>query len=248
MITQKLKKLIHKPDYFFIIGPGRGGTSLLASMLDFHPKLQVGFERFAFDYLLGNQIRKEEKYHIEIRLQQFDEACAEVATMNHRLWGNKITTEQIAALKECEAGAPEREVHLFEKRVVKNHKVIFVVRDGRHCVLSKMQRTDQSYEEAVERWKYATQVLRYFRDASVSLHLCRYEDIVENPRRELQTICRFLGVPYDKEMLQGPVNPKMPDMYAGKILKPVAKLTEEQLLWTNDMKSELKWLGYINEN
>ena len=38
---------------FLVIGAGRGGTSLLAGLLDFHDQLDVGFEQYSEACLAG---------------------------------------------------------------------------------------------------------------------------------------------------------------------------------------------------
>ncbi|WP_417609703.1 sulfotransferase family protein [Owenweeksia hongkongensis] len=245
-ILESLK--IKQPEYFLLIGAGRGGTSLLASMIDYHPKVKVGFERFAFDFLLGEKLESEDKNDINSRLEAFKKSCKEEAVLSKALWGNKITTEQILALEDCQNIPLNGSILEFTRKVVRSQKVIFIVRDGRHCILSKMKRTGQGYERALQRWKYSTKVLNEFSKQGVNLHLCRYEDLLQNPEGELSRICEFLGVQFERDMLKGPSNSMMPEMYAGKGLRPVSELTEEQKLWTKDIKEELEQLGYLNDN
>jgi len=57
-----------------------------------------------------------------------------------------------------------------------------------------------------------------------------------------------LGKEYDDAMLKGPASPKMPGIYSGKTLRQVPPLNDEQKQWTADMKEELQYLGYLDEN
>jgi len=163
-------------------------------MIDFHPGIQVGFERFAIDFLLGEKIPQDKKKDLDIRLKLFDESCVDEASKNgDRLWGNKITTEQISALDECVVESNENVGLHFLQKVIKSQKLIYIVRDGRHCVQSKMKRTDQSYEEALARWKYSVELLRDFEESKANMHLCKYEDLLKDPEHELAKICSFFG-------------------------------------------------------
>ena len=231
-----------------LIGAGRGGTSLLASMLDYHPSISVGFERFAFDFLLGEKLAKEVHGDIEGRLSAFDEACKQEAVKGESYWGNKITTEQIMALVNCDGASWDSVPERFVSEVVRNQRVVFIVRDGRYCVQSKMERAGLSYEEALARWKDSVWLLNSFKEAGVKIHECRYEDLLKSPDLVLTGICRFLGQSFDPAMLKGTANPMMPEIYAGKELRPIQELTDTQRSWTNDMLTELKQLKYIDED
>lgn len=239
--------MINGSEYFLAIGAGRGGTSLLAAMMDCHPNIIVGFERFAFDYLLGKKLGKETKDNLKERLLAFDHACKSEADRSDEIWGNKITTEQIEVLNEC-VSHKEEVLSNFVKTVVKKQKVVFILRDGRYCVQSKINRTGQDYQIALNRWKYSVEVLNYFKTKNVDLHALRYEDLLLNPEDELTQVCEFLGCEFDIKMLEGPQNRKMPDMYLGNTLRQVPTISEEQERWTLDMKKELKQLGYLYEN
>src|SRR5690606_32623928 len=147
LLTDFKNKLLPKP-HFFVIGAGRGGTSLLAAMLDCHSKLEVGFERFAFDYLLGEKLSGRNSSDLNSRLQYFKTSCQKQANSSSHYWGNKITTEQIAALGECEGAEWPVYAESFRAKVIGEKKIIFIVRDGRACIQSKMKRTGQNYTTA----------------------------------------------------------------------------------------------------
>ena len=236
-----------RSEYFLLIGAGRGGTSLLASMLDYHPKLQVGFERFAFDYLLGEELGGARKNDLNYRLETFDKSCREEAGISKNWWGNKITTEQILALEGCTNIPLNGSISEFITKVIRTRKVVFIVRDGRHCIFSKMKRTNQNYETALMRWKYSIKVLNELSKQGVNLHLCRYEDLLQSPEVELSKVVEFLGFRFDSNMLRGPSNTMMPEMYAGDGLRPISALTEEQKSWTKDILDELIQLKYLDE-
>ena len=90
--------------HFLVIGAGRGGTSLLAGLLDQHPRLEVGFEKFSVKYLMGRSLRLRafgrRQRLLADRTGAFRRAClAESQRFPGLLWGNKITTEQLYGLE-----------------------------------------------------------------------------------------------------------------------------------------------------
>jgi hypothetical protein len=125
---------------FLVIGAGRGGTSLLAGLLDAHPGLDVAFEAHTFPYLLGHRMTAEHD-SVDARLQAFTTACLDDAAASPSpRWGNKVTTEQIAALGEVGSDADVAAAFLDRLAV----PAVFVLGDGRTCMRSKVNRTGQS--------------------------------------------------------------------------------------------------------
>jgi hypothetical protein len=85
---------------FMVAGAGRGGTSLLAAVLDANPHLEVHLE-------FGTLILYEEgatRYGpARDRISAWRAACeSEAAGSAARRWGNKVTTEQIAGLTQAD--------------------------------------------------------------------------------------------------------------------------------------------------
>ncbi len=248
LINQIKNTILSKP-YFLVIGAGRGGTSLLTAMLDYNSHLEVALERFSFDYLLGQKMPPEKAKMLDKRLTYFQKACQDDANLSSHYWGNKITTEQIIALQECDGAIWPEYLDSFIMEVIGLKRVVYIVRDGRSCVQSKMKRTGQDYETALARWKGSIAVLDHFSKRNVDMHVCRYEDLVNEPGETLQDICKFLNVKFEEQMLKGPQNPIMPAIYAGEAIrqKPQTK-TNWPERWTEDMKEELLKLGYLDEN
>lgn len=103
---------------FQIIGAGRGGTSLLAGVVDAHPDCSVVFEAFSIPLLMGRTWTDAESIRspseqIRARVGNFLQGCeAESTRSPTKIWGHKTTTEQIRGLRllspESEfAGDPE---------------------------------------------------------------------------------------------------------------------------------------------
>jgi len=216
------------PLAFLIVGAGRGGTSLLAGLLDSHPQLAVGFERHAVPILMGKRLLDfgRGKKLIHKRAQAFRQAgLADAARHAGKIWGNKITTEQIFGLEDHNAAnsaAPVDVLDYFFQTSMAGVKVVFILRDGRSCVRSKMNRTGQSLETACERWRYSVRVYRYLREHHGE-HVCiRFEDLLAEPEATLGQICQLLGVEFSSSMLEGTESDKMLPEYRRNGLDPTA--------------------------
>ena len=209
------------PVRFFVVGAGRGGTSLLAALLDAHPDLRVGFEFESVSCLKGEAMSIDEREAratiARDRLRVFAERCGlEAGRYRRRLWGNKITTEQIAGLEDHNRANPDRPLDVLQllfREQFPDTKVVFILRDGRTCVRSKVRRTGQSVEVACERWRYSVQVLEYLRTCESDLHELKYEDLVADPDVVLCRVCQFLGVTVHPGMLKGTASSRLRPEY-----------------------------------
>lgn len=198
---------------FLIVGAGRGGTSLLAALLDEHGSLEVGFELFSVAFLMGRDLHCQDTHIFDRRVTAFISACEQEAKgYPNAIWGNKITTEQIASLDEHNSANPRARIDILDKLFnvyLENRKIIFILRDGRACVDSKVRRTGQSFELACQRWRYSVRVYKFLTNHH-SDNLCiRFEDLLLHPERTLRDVCHFMEIPYQEQMLKGSNNKKI---------------------------------------
>ncbi|MGE0815627.1 MAG: sulfotransferase [Vicinamibacterales bacterium] len=203
---------------FLIVGAGRGGTSLLAALLDYHSQLEVAFEQHAESCLMGKALPSGTPATFDGRVGAFMRACqADAARHPTKIWGNKITTEQVlsleTAVRPAAAGPFDVRDVLFNEHL-RAQAVVFILRDGRACVNSKVRRTGQPMETACRKWLYSVECYRFFRTRPRSLTL-KFEDLLAAPESTLLSICEFLGIPYESGMLQGVANEKMLPDYRG---------------------------------
>lgn len=193
---------------FLVTGPGRGGTSLLAALLDAHSDLRMGMELGA-ELLIRKNTRAASPDEAKERLQQFDKACKSFAK-GKGFWGNKITTEQFGFAENFGEGG-YREQFLIP--FLKKRKLIFIVRDGRSCIDSKMQRTGADFATALYYWQHAIKLLRTLHPTHQKMLLVRYENLVKNPTEELKEILAFLDKPFQQEMLDATTSNLMLEDY-----------------------------------
>ena len=215
----------------------------MASLLGSHPKLTIGLEEHAFDFLLGKSLTAD-KDSLESRVDGFLKACRQRAALAPTKWGNKITTEQLEALLETAAREEVNKAVL--KELVGKRKVVFVVRDGRSTVHSKVVRTDMAYEEAVKRYKNSIEWLKLFKAKAPSFYTIRFEELLLRPEEQLRALCQYLDMPYDEAMLQGTDNQAMLEDYQQKsINREKASIPPSALSYTADLKEQLEYLGYV---
>lgn len=227
---------------FLVIGAGRGGTSLLAGLLDAHQDLELGFEKYSYDFLMAKNMTGQET-HLENRIYQFLHHSDELARKSKKIWGNKITSEQVCALNET---GIEDWLNVFVEKAIEGKRLIYILRDGRTCVTSKMQRTGQSFEEALKRWKSSIKLWKDLQQKlGESVYTVKFEDLVKNPEVQLQQICTFLDIDYETQMLKGTSNSKMRKEYQkrGFDLKPI-QIEPKMKLWNEAMMPELNQAGY----
>ena len=207
---------------FLIVGAGRGGTSLLAGLLDYHPRLVVALERYAIRDLMGDEKPPPKEHYTDLfdrRAGTFRQTCDELAArFRFRKWGNKITTEQVAGLEDHNKynADPAHHVDVFDRffnDVMSDVKVVFILRDGRRCVRSKFDRVDVPFDEGCRRWHYSVDMWRFLRDRHANNLRVHFEDLLAAPEETLRDICRFLGVRFRRRMLRGAENRKMRPEY-----------------------------------
>ena len=235
---------------FLIVGAGRGGTSLLAGLLDYHSELSVGFELHSVAYLMGKELPHHGPEIFHRRATAFISACIETAShYPDVLWGNKITTEQIFGLEDHNLVNPQLEkdiLHAFFNVYLKGIKIIFILRDGRTCVNSKVNRTGQPIELACERWLYSVKCYKFFCSQHANNICIKFEDLLVHPQTTLTDICDFLEIPFQQEMLNGVRNKKLMPEYQYEKLD----ITKTESVDLPDdclrrIEEDLKYCGYL---
>lgn len=78
-------------------------------------------------------------------------------------------------------------------------KVLHIVRDPRDTICSLVAR-GHTLTSAAETWLCSVAMIQPFVPLE-RVHEIRYEDLVMDARLELEKICRFIGVPYEDQML-----------------------------------------------
>ncbi|HEY9508230.1 MAG TPA: sulfotransferase, partial [Verrucomicrobiae bacterium] len=171
------------------------------------------------------------------------------AAAGNKFYGNKITTEQLLALNDHNLVNPGQSIDvldLFFNHYLAGIKVIFIVRDGRTCVRSKMTRTGKSVEQACKLWGDSVGVCRFLESHHHKNIRLRYEDLVTAPKENLEKICAFLGIEFQPEMLGGTANRKLRTEYQRDTLD-TSKLELKDIPagCMERIRDELRYCGYL---
>lgn len=236
-----------------ILGPGRGGTSLLAACLGAHSALKIDSELHGPGVLMGREFEGTRSVGslLQERLDEFAARCdRDRAAARPLTWGNKITTEQIAGLEDHNTFNDlhgEREVDVVAAFVqrLREYRFVFIVRDGRSCAESKRRRRGIPLMLAAYRWRYGVRVLRTLRALGRLDALVSFEDLVTAPERTLTGLCGELGLPFEPHMLQQTKASVMPTDYRQPgFLAEKAVIPQLPMPILDYMASDLAYCGY----
>jgi len=138
-----------------------------------------------------------------------------LAARPERVAGNKITTESLAMIYRkaftpnetpaADALASQRAERLkYFCELFGEYRLLFIVRDGRLVVRSKMKRAGIAAGEAAARWIEGARIHRALRAAAGARMLTvRFEALLAQPEQTLRAASAHLGVAYQAEMLAG---------------------------------------------
>ncbi len=165
---------LSRKDPVVIGGCGRSGTTLLLAILGAHPSvLALPEEVYAF-------------YPQPFRLSRLIDAVEDHGS--GRTWTRwcEKTPKNVRAFKEIN--------QIFNSEV----RLVHMVRDGRDVVTSHHPSDASRYYISPERWVADVSAgLEYGEDA----YLLRYETLVQEPKKNLQDLCKFIGEEFDERLL-----------------------------------------------
>ena len=84
-------------------------------------------------------------------------------------------------------------------KLIKNPKIIIIVRDGRD-VVSSLNKRYNNFKMSIARWinDNSEWINSQYKD---NFHVLKYEDLIKDPKFELNKICDYLEEEYDDNML-----------------------------------------------
>ncbi|WP_197046710.1 sulfotransferase family protein [Oceanobacillus salinisoli] len=254
-------------DPFFIIGSGRSGNTLLRAILTSHSDISIPPESYVLGSMVRkyqslNFLNWEELVKVIIgELEahpQFSTWEISLDPIYKRLLSldsNKRTLANIIDLIYCFYSeqkfpgfkiwgdkTPLNTLNLkWIDKVFSKAKYIHIIRDGRDVVCSYKKANLYNIEEASCRWNKSIELSRSFgKSKSPDRYMeVRYEDLVRNPENEIKSICEFLQIEYNVNMLNFQRN--------------FNKLGDTKLPHHGNLKNKInvtsigKWKGQLNE-
>ena len=210
----------------FIVGMNGSGTTMLLDCLAGHSML-YGFrgETKVLPYFIGRQSKYgnlADDVNFKRLWQDLRRAIggrgwrAGVTSSQPDDWGGRprsvaeIFDSVMASLAAAEGKRVWCEktpmyVHQIEilSREFPGAKFVHVIRDGRDCAASFHRRWRFSPVRTIFRWKHAVEAGR-LQGAAVGSRYCeiRYEQLTAKPEDSLQSLCRFIGVPFESSILK----------------------------------------------
>ena len=199
------KKAVKSPT--FLVASVRSGTTLLRLMLDHHPELAF-FHEFHytvealprqgwptmtdyFNYLMDHRIFLDSRLAID-------------TTLDYSALMNSFLNQKRERDEKSHVGAT---VHLHFDRLLRiwpEARFIHLVRDGRDVGRSRLElgwagniyTGVQSWIDAERLWDRVKKMVPASRRVEV-----RYEDLINQPKHQLERLCDFLNLNYDPAML-----------------------------------------------
>lgn len=193
--------------HVFVVGPPRGGTTLIKNVLQSHSAIcgLVGETRFFLrtDYAGFRLSRKEDKKMLS------DDTIARFVKES------RTPTEFFDVIADAVKQKKEKPIFLEKtpqhalyindllKRFPRS-KIIFVARDPRDCLRSAKEAPIvwASYAdmyEYIEVWQRSVQKYQEHND---QVFLLRYEDFCSEPQKWLQKMSKYIGVSHESEQLE----------------------------------------------
>lgn len=209
---------------FFITGAQRSGTTLLSFLLSNHSEIHIDDYSLAFrmisclhtnfqfvlpehldlpqEEILERLIRNDYKgrlaklidYENIVPQESIQALLAhsieqQLAKTGTKVWGNK---------------APGIQYYIPKLLLLHpNCKIIHLVRDGRAIAYSMQQRAHKNLRLSAQHW-VDINVMAIQNEAILGksrFKIVRYEDLIEQTEETLQSICEFLGISFEKNML-----------------------------------------------
>jgi len=161
----------------FITGCGHTGSTLLARIIGSHSKIFLPLREtnlfLAYNALIHNSLLENEILNAK---KKKPNAVYYIEKTPRHIW------------------------HVdYIRRVVKDSKFILSTRDGYDVIASLYKRT-HNISESITRYKDDSLLTIRQLDQNDSI-LVKYEDVLFNTDEEFTKICDFLGLKYEKEML-----------------------------------------------
>lgn len=215
--------------FFFIIGRPRTGTTLLRSLFDAHPNVQIPWEcQFMLNlYPRYGSIRNWtgdmiDRFYSDLLTQwQFNAWNIDhdrlKANLRKCIGPNSYTFVCRLVYMNFISFYPKETIRIIGdknhgytlyadrlKKLFPDSKFIYILRDYRDNYHS-VRNVDFELPVVslvVYKWKFFyRKALQAARKHPDSFYFIRYEDLVTDPAQHLQNLCTFLEIPYDPEVL-----------------------------------------------
>lgn len=207
---------------FFILGSGRNGSTLLASILNAHKDLFIPPEQFVIPYAIMKRYLAWFKTKNIWKNDVINMFSRERKTLN---WDinldninieNKNVSDLFNKIYLTYANQSKGEVAMWGDKTPMNihfidfiypefisSKYIFLIRDARDVALSYKKLKNHKAANtryAIWKWKDSIKKLRYLQKRTDVL-IVKYEELVSDSQKEIKRILDYLGVSQDDRLI-----------------------------------------------
>jgi hypothetical protein len=285
-MTHNYSKPIRFP--VFIVGCPRSGTTLLQHILDAHPDVAIAPEthfirNFYLKQKLYGDLSQDTNYYqliddiialpvfLEMKLNagNFREAAKQIERSYAAIFS--LILQQFAYDKNARIIGEKTPNHLLYmptlEKFFPNARFIHIIRDPRAVVNSwrNVPWSNGSVIKDAAVWHRYMRTARLSPPAKSSLFTLHYEQLILEPKTSLVSICNFLGLPFDREMLLYHSLPSssqtlntVREPWKSQAIQPISQKTLD--LWQKSLSnseiaeieavvwSEMKLLGYQQQS
>jgi len=200
----------------FIVGCSRSGTTLLKSILNEHYDVFIPPETFYFSNIAKNGKKIVEKNKkIEYLLSHwwirgminevnFKDSAKDVINDWDEIYLHLLRST--SSKKNIKVFGEKTPQHIMvADQLLENFpgsKIIHVIRDPRAVFysFSSIALGTNQVSSVVDEWKGVMEMHKKLKD-STGYHYVKYENLVSNPSREIESMCNFIGIKYSEVLL-----------------------------------------------
>jgi hypothetical protein len=198
------------------IGHTKSGSSLLGSLLDAHPNAILADGSDALQYVSAG-FNKEQLFHILLKCSRREAMKGRVTA--RRLspysfqvpdqWQGRYDSVQVIGDTTSETAIRRmaKDPRLLDnlQKMMKgvDLKFVHVVRNPFDPISVMMIRGKRSIDNAIERYFSTCEMLAETRQRlnRSNLLVMRYDDVIDQPKESLKTVCRFVGITANEDYL-----------------------------------------------
>jgi hypothetical protein len=202
--------------YLFICGCPRSGTTAITKLLNTHPTIAVGMERYK--YRIQRNITDIDASLFEA--ENFFNFCPEETNILPSQgvgWAGLYQQMQTKFATQSNLLVGDKNPFYFNfyeqiEDAIQNVKWIFMLRDMEQVAASYNARAanphdlwpqDNNYMKAVEHWNSAlARTWKFFKKNSTNLFVCEYEILFSGNDAYLNALAEFLEVEFNEKTLQ----------------------------------------------
>lgn len=202
----------------YIVGVGRSGTSLLHSIIGSHSEIKSIPENKIFRYLSSlksDLINHEDIYNLLLentnllRLQITKKVVTEMIdkSSNHFVIYSNILNYLSEINKKYLCEKDPKSLDLIENLIKFDNqiKIIHIIRDPRSVVASRLKVKWTKFKSVIfHSLVYNSQLVNYdkkFNKIKTNIIEIKYEELVSSPEININSICNFLELNFEKSML-----------------------------------------------